>query len=59
MKDPYIWFYWLAGITVYTQVMIWLLRAIRGALQTILWVILYLPITDALKGLRKALNDLS
>jgi hypothetical protein len=31
-KDPYIWFYWLAGITVYTQVMIWILRAIRGAL---------------------------
>jgi hypothetical protein len=31
-KDPYIWFYWLAGITVYAQVMIWLLRGIRGAL---------------------------
>jgi hypothetical protein len=31
-KDPYIWFYWLAGIAVYTQFMIWLLRGIRQAL---------------------------
>jgi len=30
--NDYKWFYWLAGIVVYTQVMIWLLRAIRGAL---------------------------
>jgi hypothetical protein len=32
MRNPYTWFYWLAGIVVYTQVMIWLLRAIRQAL---------------------------
>jgi hypothetical protein len=31
-KDPYIWLYWLAGIVVYTQIMIWLLRGIKQAL---------------------------
>jgi hypothetical protein len=32
MNNHYTWFYWLAGIVVYTQVMIWLLRAIGQAL---------------------------
>jgi hypothetical protein len=31
-KDPYILLYWLAGIVVYTQLMLWLFRGIKQAL---------------------------
>lgn len=32
MKNPYIWIYCMAGAIVYTQLMIWLLRALKQAL---------------------------
>ena len=35
MRNPYIVLYWLIGLTVYTQAILWLLNELKQGLQTI------------------------